>query len=79
MKSSDQSPINNPEKSTLNDLLKNGNPERNEEASEEFISPDPTRSFPIMNKGLIELDKMGISQKAKNQQIDERDTPEDNK
>lgn len=79
MKSSDQSPINNPEKSALNDLLKNGNPERNEEASEEFITPDPTRSFPIKNVGLIELDKMGISQKAKNQPSDERDTHEDKK
>lgn len=62
MKSSDQSPINNPEKSALNDLLKIGNPERNEEASEEFITPDPTRSFPIKNVGLIELDKIGINQ-----------------
>lgn len=79
MKSSDQSPKNNPEKSTLNDLLKKGTPERNEEPSEEFITPDPTRSVPAKNVGLRELDKMGISQKAKNQPSDERDTSEDKK
>lgn len=79
MTSSDQSPKNNPEKSTLNDLLKKGTPERNEEPAEEFITSDPTRSVPTKNVGLKELDKMGISQKAKNQPSEERDTFEDKK
>ena len=74
MKSSDQNPKNNPEKSTLNDLLKKGNPIRNEEPAEEFITPDPTRSVPEKQVGQVKLDKMGISQKAKNQPSDERDT-----
>ena len=53
--------------STLNDLLKKGTPKRDEEPTEEFITPDPTRSVPEKNVGLSKMDKMGISQKAKNQ------------
>ncbi len=57
--------------STLNDLLKKGTPERDEEPMEEFITPDPTRSVPEKKIGLAKLDKMGISQKAKNQSTEE--------
>ncbi len=63
-------------KSSLNDLLNQSKPKRDELPAEEFISPDPSRSVPDKNVGLKKQDKMGISQKAKNQPSDERDASE---
>lgn len=73
MAKTDYSSKNKPEKSTLNELLKNGNSKRNEVPAEEFISPDPTRSAPEKKGEPEKLDKMGISEKAKNQSSDESD------
>jgi hypothetical protein len=57
-------------KSTFGDLLEKG-PKKNETTpSEEFISPDPSRSKPEKDTEPEEIDKMGISKKAKNQPSD---------
>lgn len=64
---------NKSEKSSLNDMLKDGSSKRSEIPAEEFISPDPTRSVPEKKGEPEKLDKMGISQKAKSQSSDESD------
>lgn len=65
--------------SSLNDLLKESSSKRENEPAEEFISPDPTRSVPDENVGMDTLDKMGISEKTKNQPSDEKDISENKK
>lgn len=65
--------------STLNELLKRSSSKREEEPAEEFITPDPTRSVPDKNVGVDTVDKMGISEKAKNQPSDEKDISENKK
>lgn len=65
--------------STLNELLKKSSSKREEEPAEEYISPDPTRSVPDENVGIDTVDKMGISEKTKNQPSDEKDVSENKK
>lgn len=81
MKTSDQNPKDDLESkgSTLNDLLKKSTSKREETPAEEFITPDPTRSVPDENVGVDTVDKMGISEKAKNQPSDEKDVSENKK
>ncbi len=66
-------------KSNLNDLLKKGKTKIEDGPGEEFISPDPTRSVPPKNTENVTQDKMGISQKTKNQPSDERDASKNKK
>jgi hypothetical protein len=83
MKSSDKkskNPQDSQEESSLDDLLKKGRSKRKDDyPPEEFISSDPTRSTPENESGPEEIDKMGISKKAKNQASDERDVSKNKK
>jgi len=66
-------------KSTFGDLLEKGPKKNVTTPSEEFISPDPSRSNPEKDTEPEEIDKMGISKKAKNQPSDEGDTAKNRK
>ena len=81
MKTSDQNPKDHSESkgTTLNDLLKKSTSKREETPAEEFISSDPTRDVPDDNVGRDDVDKMGISEKTKNQPSDEKDVSENKK
>ncbi|WP_194778373.1 hypothetical protein [Pararhodonellum marinum] len=60
-------------KSLKGDRKKKERQKSNDKPSEEFISPDPN-SVPDKDTGIDNMDKMGISKKAKNQPSDERDS-----
>lgn len=81
METKDQKPENDSESksSNLNDLLKKSSSNREEGPAEEFITSDPTRSIPDENVGRDDVDKMGISEKTKNQPSDEKDVSENKK
>jgi hypothetical protein len=83
MKSSDKNsknPQDAQDENSLDDMLKKGRSKRKDDLpAEEFISPDPTRSSPDGDSGPEEIDKMGISKKAKNQSSDEGDVSKNKK
>lgn len=66
-------------KSTFGDLLKKGPKKNVSTPAEEFTSPDPSRSKPVKDAETGEIDKMGISKKAKNQPTDEGDISKNRK
>ncbi len=67
------------EKSSLGKLLKEGKQKCNDKPGEEFITPDPSRSAPDKDIETVEIDKMGISKKTKNQPSDQGDTSKNKK
>jgi hypothetical protein len=82
MKTSDKNPNteNESEDSSLDKLLNKGRSKRKDDLpAEEFISSDPTRSTPDRDSEPEEIDKMGISKKAKNQSSDEGDVSKNKK
>lgn len=53
------------EESTFGDLLEKGPKKNVTKPAEEFVSPDPSKSTPEGDTESEEIDKMGISKKAK--------------